>query len=124
MEVRHNLTKGYEGKQDWDALLPHLIETKPYAEKDTQAPEPEYEDEVEAWKAKIDYAKGVIQYIEYSLYTSVLKITDPQQKIAYFGALREHYPEGQYAKQAPDYLVQAYQHSATSRRCSRKWRSR
>jgi tetratricopeptide (TPR) repeat protein len=109
VEVRHNLTKGYEGKQDWDALLPHLIETKPYAEKDTQAPEPEYEDEVEAWTAKIDYAKGVIQYIEYSLYTSVLKITDPQQKIAYFAALREHYPEGQYAKQAPDYLVQAYQ---------------
>ena len=109
VEVRHNLTKGYEGKQDWDALLPHLLATKPFSEKDTKTPEPEYEDEVEAWQAKIDYGKGVIQYIEYSLYTSALKITDPKKKTEYFAALREYYPEGQYAKQAPDYLVQAYQ---------------
>ena len=109
VEVRHNITKGYEGKQDWDALLPHVIETKPFAEKDSNAPEPEYEDEVEAWQSKIDYAKGVIQYIEYSLYTSALKITDPRKKVEYLNALREHYPEGQYAKGTPDYYVQAYQ---------------
>ncbi len=109
VEVRHNLTKGYEGKQDWDALLPHLLETKPFAETDRQAPEPEYEDEVEAWQAKIDYAKGVVQYIEYSIYTSALKITDPQTKVNYMDALREHYPESEYAKQTADYYVQAYQ---------------
>jgi tetratricopeptide (TPR) repeat protein len=109
VEIRHNMTKAYEGKQDWDALLPHLMETKPYAEKDSQAPEPEYEDEVEAWEAQVDYAKGVIQYIEYSLFTSALKITDPQKKIAYMDTLREHYPEGQYAKQTADYYLQAYQ---------------
>ena len=109
VEILQNLTKGYEGKQDFDALLPHLIETKPYAEKETQLAEPEFEDEVEAWQGRIDYSKGVLQYIEYSLYTSALKITDPATKIAYMDAIREHYPEGQYAKQLDDFYIQAYQ---------------
>ena len=109
VEVRQNLTKGYEGKQDFDNLLPHLLETRPYAEKDTQLPEPEYEDEVEAWQAQIDYAKGVLQYIEYSLYASLLRITDPAKKIEYMDTLRELYPEGQYAGSLDDYYVQAYQ---------------
>ena len=109
VEVRQNLTKGYEGKQDFGALLPHLIETKPLAEKETQLPEPEFKDEVEAWQARIDYSKGVLQYIEYSLYTSVLKITDPAKKIEYMDALKKHYPEGQYANTLDDFYVQAYQ---------------
>ena len=109
VEIRQNLTKGYEGKQDFDSLLPHLLETKPYAEKDTKLPEPEYEDEVEAWQAQIDYAKGVLQYIEYSLYTSLLKITDPAKKLEYMAALKEHYPEGQYAGTLDDMYVQVYQ---------------
>lgn len=109
VEVRQNLTKGYEGAQNFEALLPHLIETKPHAEKETQLPEPEYEDEVEAWQGRIDYSKGVIQYIEYSLYTSALKITDPTKKIEYMDAIREHYPEGQYAGTLDDFYVQAYQ---------------
>lgn len=109
VEIRQNLTKGYEGKQDFDNLLPHLLATRPYAEKDTQLPEPEYEDEVEAWQAQIDYAKGVLQYIEYSLYASLFKITDPAKKIEYMDALRELYPEGQYAGVLDDYYVQSYQ---------------
>ena len=109
VEIRQNLTKGYEGKQDFDGLLPHLLETKPYAEKDTKLAEPEYEDEVEAWQAQIDYAKGVLQYIEYSMYTSLLKITDPAKKIVFMDALKQHYPEGQYAGSLGDMYVQVYQ---------------
>ena len=109
VEIRQNLTKGYEAKQDFDSLLPHLLETKPYAEKDTKLAEPEYEDEVEAWQAQIDYAKGVLQYIEYSMYTSLLKITDPAKKITYMDALKEHYPEGQYAGSLGGMYVQVYQ---------------
>ncbi|MDA1314284.1 MAG: hypothetical protein O2968_13170 [Acidobacteria bacterium] len=109
VEIRHNLTKAYEAKQNFDALLPHLIETKPLAEKETQLPEPEFVDEVEGWQARLDYSKGVIQYIEYSLYTSTLKITDPAKKIEYMDALKKHYPEGQYAKTLDDMYVQVYQ---------------
>jgi tetratricopeptide (TPR) repeat protein len=80
IEVRHNSIKAMEGAGQWEKLLPLLVETKAKAEK-----------------AGDDYAKGVVQYIEYSLITSALKITDPKTRIAFLDALREHYPKGQYA---------------------------
>ena len=109
IEVRQNLTKAYEAKQDFDALLPHLVETKPLADKEAKLPAPEFQDEVEAWQGRVDYSKGVLQYIEYSLYTSALKITDPTKKIAYMDTIKKLYPEGQYANTLGDFYVQAYQ---------------
>jgi tetratricopeptide (TPR) repeat protein len=80
LEVHHNAIRALEGAGSWEKLLPLLVSTKPMAEK-----------------AGDDYAKGVVQYIEYSLMTSALKITDPKTKKAYLDALRELYPKGQYA---------------------------
>ncbi len=94
LEVRHNTIRALEGAASWDKLLPLLLETKPMAEK-----------------AGDDYAKGVVQYIEYSLITSALKIQDPKLKLAYLDALREQYPKGQYANSpaAVDAYVMASQ---------------
>ena len=94
LEVRHNSIRALEGSGAWDKLLPLLIETKPMAEK-----------------AGDDYAKGVVQYIEYSLITSALKIPDPKLKMAYLDALRQQYPKGQYANSpaAVDAYVMASQ---------------
>jgi tetratricopeptide (TPR) repeat protein len=80
LEVHHNAIRALEGAGAWEKLLPLLVSTKAMAEK-----------------AGDDYAKGVVQYIEYSLITSALKITDPKTKKAFVEALREHYPKGQYA---------------------------
>jgi tetratricopeptide (TPR) repeat protein len=80
LEVRHNAIRAYEGAGVWDKLLPLLIETKPMAEKQGD-----------------EYAQGVLQYLEYSLITSVFKITDPKVKLSFLGALRKDYPNGQYA---------------------------
>lgn len=80
LEVRHNSIRALEGSGAWDKLLPLLLETKAKAEK-----------------AGDDYAKGVVQYVEYSLITSALKIPDPKTKLAFLDALREQYPNGQYA---------------------------
>ena len=110
IEILHNLTKGYEGTQDWAALLPHLLKIKPLA--DAEAGVENYEDadeeETVRWKSQVEYAQGVLQYVEYSLYTSSLKITDPAAKIQYLETLREQYPEGQYGSQALDPLTMAY----------------
>ena len=82
IEVLHNLTKGYEGTQEWAALLPHLLATKAVA--DAEAGVENYEDadeqETALWKGQVEYAEGVLQYVEYSLYTSSFKITDPANK--------------------------------------------
>lgn len=79
LEVRHNAIRAYEGAGGWEKLLPLLVETKAVADK-----------------AGDEYAQGVVQYAEYSLFSSALKIPDPKTKMAYLDALREQYPTGQY----------------------------
>jgi tetratricopeptide (TPR) repeat protein len=108
LEVRHNLIKGYEGKGDWAALLTILTETKPLADKVVAGPKPANLGDAE-WKTQVEYAEGVVQYLEYSLYTSLFKITDGATKIKYVEALRQLYPEGQYTKQSGEQLVAGYQ---------------
>ncbi len=110
LEVLHNLTKGYEGTQDWAALLPHLLATKPIGEAEAAVENYEDADEQETalWKGQVEYAEGVVQYVEYSLYTSSFKMTDPAMKIQYLETLREQYPDGTYAPQALDPLTVAY----------------
>ena len=108
LEVRHNLIKGYEGKGDYAALLTMLTETKPLADKVVAGPKPSNLGDGE-WKTQVEYAEGVVQYLEYSLYTSLFKITDGATKVKYVETLRELYPEGQYTKQSGEQLVAAYQ---------------
>jgi tetratricopeptide (TPR) repeat protein len=111
LEVRHNTIKAYEGQQDFDKLHALILETKPIAEKQKAAPKPSDEDEdvQSIWKNSVEYASGVVDYIEYSLYTTILKITDPAAKIKYMDTLQEQYPETKYKSQLPDIYVVAYQ---------------
>lgn len=111
LEVRHNTIKAYEGQQDYGKLHALLVETKPIAEKQKAAPKPTDDDEdvQSIWKNSVEYASGVVDYIEYSLYTSTLKITDPATKLKFMDTLREQYPETKYKAQLPSYYVSAYQ---------------
>jgi tetratricopeptide (TPR) repeat protein len=111
LEVRHNTIKAYEGKQDFEKLHALLAETEPIAQKQKAAPKPADEDEdvQTIWKNSVDYASGVVDYVEYSLYTSILKISDPAVKIKFLDTLRGQYPEGKYKAQLPDFYVAAYQ---------------
>jgi tetratricopeptide (TPR) repeat protein len=93
LEMRHNSIRAYEGAQAWDKLLPLQIETKGLADK-----------------AGDEYAQGVAQYVEYSMFTSALKSTDPKAKMGFVEALREHYPDGQYVN--TEAAVDAYVMSA------------
>ena len=108
LEARHNQIKGYEGKGDWAALLAIITETKPLADKVVAGPKPANVGDPE-WKTQVEYAEGVVQYLEYSLYTSLFKITDGATKLKYVEALRQMYPQGQYTKQSGEQLVAAYQ---------------
>lgn len=109
LDVLHNLTKALEGAQDWAALLPHLLSTKPHADKAAavQPFEDADEEEMELWKGEVDYAKGILDYVEYSLFTSTYKQTDPATKLKYLDALLEHFPQGKFVGQAQDQVVQA-----------------
>ena len=109
LEILHNLTKALEGDQDWEALLPHLLSTKPHAEKAAavQPFEDADEEEMTIWQGQVDYAQGVVDYVEYSLFTSSVKQTDPAMKLKYLDALIEQYPDSKYASPAQDQIVLA-----------------
>ena len=107
LEFRHNMIKALEGKQDWDSLLTNINETKDLADKAT-GPKPA-EVSQDEWNLQTEYAQGIHQYLEYSLYTSMFTITDPATKAGFGEALRQHYPDGEYGKLAAEQLALAYQ---------------
>ena len=109
LEVLHNLTKALEGAQDWATLLPHLLSTKTVGEEAAavQPFEDSSEEETAIWKGQVDYAQGIVDYVEYSLFTSSYKQTDPATKLKYLDTLLEHFPEGKYVGQAQDQVVAA-----------------
>jgi tetratricopeptide (TPR) repeat protein len=94
VEMRHLVIRAYEGAGAFDKLFPVLVETKALAEREND-----------------EYSKGVLQYVEYSLYSSGIRATDPKTKIAMLDALREHFPKGQYAENPAVYdaYVAGYQ---------------
>ena len=109
IEPRDNMTLALYGTQDWEALLPHVLETKPIADKTAATPEPEYEDEMPMWEAVTGAGNAANRNIEYHLYASVFSLTDAAQKVAYLDALIEHFPDSQYAALTPPLYVGAYQ---------------
>ena len=109
IEARDNMTLALFGTQDWEALLPHMLATKPIADKTAATPEPEYEDEMPMWEAVTGAGNAANRNIEYHLYASAFSLTDAAQKVAYLDALIEHFPESQYAKLTPPLYVSAYQ---------------
>ena len=109
IEAHDNMTLALYGMQDWEALLPHMLETKPIADKTAATPEPEYEDEMPMWEAVTGAGNAANRNIEYHLYASVFNLTDAAQKVAYLDALIEHFSDSQYAKLTPPLYVSAYQ---------------
>ncbi len=111
VEVRHNVNQSLVQSQQWDELLTMLVETRPFAERDAATPAPEDPDEDEeiAHQNIVDYAQGVVQYLEWAMNVGVTQQTDPAKKIQWMDAMREHYPDSEHAKGLEDHYVIAYQ---------------
>ncbi len=111
VEVRHNVNQALVQLQQWDELLPMLIETRPFAERDAAAPPPEDADEDEEiiHQNSVDYAAGVVDYLEWAMNVGVTQQTDPAQKIQWMDAMLEHYPQSEHAQGLEDQYVIAYQ---------------
>src|SRR5256885_659729 len=70
-----------------------------------QMPKDEDEDE---WKKRVDFAKQVNTYSEYSLYAMALQTPDPRKKIALIEDLQQRNPQSQYLGQVQLVQFQAY----------------
>ena len=110
LEARHNHNQALLNSQQWGELLESLQRTKPIAVKEAAAPPPDdpTEEEEEYHQSAIDYAQGVVQYIEWGLNVAMTQ-SDPATQLQYMDALRELYPESEYAAGIDDRYVVAYQ---------------
>jgi len=111
VEVSQQSLKAAELTKDPDLILKWSAKTAELAQKVVASPKPQDADDVENWKARVDYARQVNTYTEYSLYATALRTPDPVKQIALLEALQQRNPKSEYFAKAVDTLFVAYQKS-------------
>ncbi|HUE05595.1 MAG TPA: hypothetical protein VMR62_38995 [Bryobacteraceae bacterium] len=111
VEVAQQSLKAAELKKDPDLVLKWSAKTAELAQKVIASPQPTAADEVENWKARVDYARQVNTYTEYSLYATALTTADPKKQAALIESLQQRNPKSEYLAKAADTLFVAYQKS-------------
>ena len=114
VEDAQQTLKAAEMKKDPDLVLKWSGKTAELAQKVVASPQPSNADDVEEWKARVDYAKQVNTYTEYSLYAMALGTTDPAKQVALLEALQQRNPKSDYLAKATDTLFVAYQKSGAN----------
>jgi tetratricopeptide (TPR) repeat protein len=109
VESAQQSLKAAELKKDPDLVMKWSGKTAELAQKVVTSPQPQEADEVENWKARVDYAKQVNTYTEYSLYATALQTQDQKKQIALLEALGQRNPKSEYFAKGTDTLFFAYQ---------------
>jgi tetratricopeptide (TPR) repeat protein len=107
-EMAHGALKAAEAKKDPDLIMKWAVATSDAARKAVESKKPEDEDELELWKHKVDFAKQVETYTEYSLFSTAIQTADPSKKIELIDKLAERNPNSQYMPQLDDQKFLAY----------------
>ena len=111
VEDAQQTLKAAELKKDPDSVLKWSAKTAELAQKVVASPQPQDADEVENWKARVEYARQVNTYTEYSLYAVALGTADPKKQVALLEALQQRNAKSEYFAKAVDTLFVAYQKS-------------
>lgn len=114
VEDAQQTLKAAEMKKDPDLVLKWSSKTAELAQKVVSSPQPKEADEVENWKARVDYTRQVNTYTEYSLYAMAVQTADPQKQAALIEALQQRNPKSEYLAKAQDTLFVAYQKSGAT----------
>jgi tetratricopeptide (TPR) repeat protein len=114
VENAQQTLKAAELKKDPDLVLKWSVKTSELAQKVVASPQPTDADEVENWKARVDYARQVNTYTEYSLYATALGTADPKKQVALLEALQQRNAKSEYFAKAIDTLFVAYQKSGAN----------
>ncbi|HLY19519.1 MAG TPA: hypothetical protein VKR61_19965, partial [Bryobacteraceae bacterium] len=109
VEDAQQTLKAAEAKKDPDLVLKWSAKTAELAQKVVSSPQPQDADEVENWKARVDYARQVNTYTEYSLYAMALQTADAKKQVALIEALQQRNPKSEYLAKAVDAQFLAYQ---------------
>jgi tetratricopeptide (TPR) repeat protein len=96
LDAAHQNLKAAEAKKDPDLIRKWSNQTSQIAQKVIQSPQPADADEVDAWKKRVDFAKQLDTYTEYSLYSGAMQTQDPRKRIEMADALTARNPKSQY----------------------------
>jgi tetratricopeptide (TPR) repeat protein len=119
LDAAYKNLKDAEAKKDPALVRKWAQETSKEARKILQTPEPTAADEKESWKNRLDYARQVDTYTEYSMFATALQTADPAAIIDLTQALEQQNPKSEYlvklgstylmavAKSTPDKIVPA-----------------
>jgi hypothetical protein len=101
LSAAHNCLKAAEARKDLALIRLWSSETSQVARKLMQSKRPEYGDEeqVNEWKQKVEYARQVEQYTEYSLYFASFHTKDSKIKSSLIEALEQRNPMSEYLAQ-------------------------
>ena len=108
VEIAHGGLKAAEGKKDADLIIKWSGITIDSAKKAEASKQPEDEDEVAFWKHKVDFAKQVQKYAEYSLYAASLQEPDMNKKLVLMDALSQRHPQSEYLPKLGEMYFQIY----------------
>jgi outer membrane protein assembly factor BamD (BamD/ComL family) len=109
VESAQQTLKAAEMKKDPDQVLKWSAKTAALAQKAISSPQPKEQDQIDNWKARVDYSKQVSTYTEYSLYAMALQTQDPKKQVELLEALQQRNPKSEYLAKAAGVLFQAYQ---------------
>ncbi len=107
-EMAHGGLKAAEAKKDPDLIMKWAVATSDAARLAVASKKPADEEEAEAWKSKVDFARQVETYAEYSLFNTALQTADPAKKIQLIDKLAERNPKSQYLPQLDEQKFIAY----------------
>ena len=108
VEAAQQTLKAAETTKDPELIKKWSNTTSELARKVVASPQPKEEEEVAIWKQRVDYAKQVDIYTEYSLMAAALAATDPAKKVDLVETLEKRNPESQYLAQLREQQFLAY----------------
>jgi tetratricopeptide (TPR) repeat protein len=105
-----------EAKQD-PALVKQWTERiRQIAQALVTSPQPKSHDDSDTWHRRVEIARQLTNWEEYSLYKKAFDATDARKKIEYLDELQQRYPDTQYLKPALLLYFLGYQQIGDSRK--------
>jgi tetratricopeptide (TPR) repeat protein len=108
LDAAHQNLKAAEAKKDPDLIRKWSNQTSQIAQKVIQSPQPADADEVDAWKKRVDFARQLDTYTEYSLFSAATQTQDPRKRIELADALTARNPKSQYLPALAELRFNAY----------------
>ena len=113
LDAAHHALRASEAKKDPALIEKYAQLAWDLASKSAQSPKPVDEDEVAGWTKLIGFARDVMSYAEYVLYSQARESADPQKKNELIQAIEQRNPQSKYIEMAKKDYFHAFQETET-----------